>query len=212
MTNTHRNRISYRKLIFGLLMALALVAATFPQPAFAQAVTCRTYYIVKEGDTTPYIAHTFGLKWIQIAAANKLEKGEKPAVGARLCIPPEDFKADTTGGTRNTRDDDDDRPSNRRRNVPESDPRAQISASASGGRIHITLARFEEDHEYRVKVRDASVGVGGWKTLGRITVDDDDRQTYSYDIPDELEDVLYLSVCLKDQRTDELICRVVLNT
>lgn len=209
MTNTHRNRISYSKLIFGLLMALTLVAATFPQPAYAQTATCRTYYFVKQGDTTPYIAHTFGLKWIQIAAANNLEKGEKPEVGSRLCIPFEDFEANV--GRNKDKDDDEDRRSSRRRNVPESDPRATIQATASGGRIHLTLARFEEEHEYRVKVRDANVGVGGWETLGRITIDDDDRQTFSYDIPDKLEDVLYLNVCLKDQRTDELICRVVLN-
>ena len=64
-------------------IVIALVVAALPQSAHS-AAKCIAYYTVKEGDTTPYIAHTFGMKWGDIALANKLEYPYKLKPGQRL--------------------------------------------------------------------------------------------------------------------------------
>ncbi|MEJ2266938.1 MAG: LysM domain-containing protein [Anaerolineales bacterium] len=121
------NLFSTRKSVFSLVLALALLAAFLPQPAQA-AVTCRTYHLVRESDTTPYIAHTYGLKWHEIAEANDLKIGERPNVGQILCIPTEE--EESTGRKLTVR--------------PSTDKKAGIQVSVSGNRIILKL-KIPED-------------------------------------------------------------------
>lgn len=184
---------SNRKSIFSLVLALAVLAALLPQPA--QAATCRTYHLVRESDTTPFIAHTYGLKWHEIAGANDLKTGEKPEVGQILCIPtPEE---ETTGRKITVR--------------PSTDRNAGIQVSVSGNRIILKLSSFSKEHMYRVKVRDVSLAAGGWSKLAVITIEKNKTRTFRYKVPEDLRDVPILNVCLKDMVTDELTCRTALN-
>lgn len=186
---------SWLRLLMTALLLVAFVAAALPQPTQAQSATsCRTYYWPKEGDSTSFIAKTFGLKWRTIANANSLKVGELPEVGERLCIPFKEAEESQTAIK-----------------VPANDPKATIQVSINNGRITLTLNKFSEEHEYRVKARNVDVGVGGWENLGRISLDDDDRIVFTYTVPSRLRSALYLNVCLKDQKTDELLCRVALN-
>jgi hypothetical protein len=180
------------RIILSVILALAVLAVYVPQPAIAQA-NCRTFHLVREDDTTPSISHTYGLKWIQIAEANGMRNYQKPDEGDRLCIP---FTGDDTP---------------RFQERPEDDNRAQFRVTISNKRITINLSDFRDEHVYRVKVRDATVSTHGWFTLDKIDVAEDDSQTERYAVPRELRNVVRLQVCLKDQRSNELLCRLAVN-
>jgi LysM repeat protein len=204
-------RKSYRfgqlRLVFSLLLVLTFVVAALPQQRAQAAVTCVTYYWFKEGDTTPYIAHTFGLKWKEIALANDMDPWDKPEVGQRLCIPAPNTTTTTTKKTGTSEETT----SGVRVEQPADEDNAVISASISGYKITVSTNKFVEDHIYLVKVRDVKVGVGGWTKLGTISVDKKTSQTFSFTEPSDLKQFTHLSVCLKDQVTNELICRTAVN-
>jgi LysM repeat protein len=185
-------------LVLSFVMTIAILMAFLPQSA--QAATCVAYYVVQEDDTTPKIAQTYGLKWGEIAKANDLDPSDKLVVGTRLCIPPgdDDDGSPATGGGTSTF-------------IPDTDKNAKISVYISGGRIFLNLSKFSISHVYLVKVRDAQVGIGGWEKLEKVKI----KKTTTYDlvlkVPKDLQDSLFLSVCLKDLSSDELICRNAIN-
>jgi hypothetical protein len=205
--NTPRiTRLGLTALVAAILAA-TLLAAALPYSARAQNedVACRTTHIVREGDTKPRIAFTYDLRWREIAAANDMNLEETPAVGDRLCIPFAD------------EDDDSDTNDNGNTNsqtlvvFPEGERSAVIQVSITGGRITVHTDNFNNDHNYLVKVRPSDVGVGGWVKLGTIGVDEDESENFSFNVPNALDDEAFLSVCLKDQASDELVCRAVVN-
>lgn len=188
------NLLSTRKSIFSLVLALAILAALLPQPAQA-AVTCSTYHIVRQSDTTAFIAHTYGLKWHEIAEANDMKPSDRLTVGQSLCIPTAEEESEGRKVTVR----------------PSTDKNAGIQVSVSGNRIILTLSSFSKEHMYRVKVRDVSLAVGGWSKLAVITIEKNKTRTFRYEVPEDLEDVPILNVCLKDMVTDELTCRTAVN-
>ena len=184
-------------LALSLLVAIALLMAFLPQPA--QAATCVAYYVVQEGDTTPKIAHTYGLKWGVIADANDLNAGDKLVVGTRLCIPAEgDDDTSSTGGGTSTY-------------LPETDSKAKFSVYISNGKMHLSLSKFSINHVYLVKVRDAHVWIDGWEKLEKVKIKKKTTYNLVMNVPKDLRSTLYLSVCLKDQSSDELVCRTAIN-
>jgi len=190
---------NFLKAVFAILIALALVAGTLPISALA-ATRCVAYYTVQEGDTTPKISKTFGLKWREIANANDLELAWKPVPGTNLCIPAE---GSATGGKSGSG-------LSTTTTVP-SDSNASFSAQAIGNKITITAAGFKNKQVFNIKVRDADQNAGGWVKLGLFKIPKKTTKTQSYPIPSALRDNLYLDICLKNASTDELICRTVLH-
>jgi LysM repeat protein len=67
-----------------------VIASALPYPAIAKT-PCDSYYKVKEGDSSSKIAHTFDLKWKEIALANNIKDPSKLKVGLVLCIPPKAY-------------------------------------------------------------------------------------------------------------------------
>jgi LysM repeat protein len=193
-------KANYMKLTFALLIALAIVAGSLPRSARA-AAKCTAYYTVQEGDTTPRISQTFGLKWREIADANDLERAWKPVPGTYLCIPAEESTTSGSSGsglsTTST--------------VP-SDNRASYSAEVAGRKVAISGSNFTKKQVFFVKVRDADQNVGGWLKVGTFRIPKSTTKTQTYQLPDALRDKLYIDVCLKNASTDELICRTVLHT
>lgn len=206
LNKTSNLRWSGLRYVFSVVLMLAILAAALPQPAQA-AVTCRTYHWVKESDTTPYISHTYGLKWWQIAQANEMKPWEPLEVGQRLCIPAADQVKETTKKT----SEKDKEKTGVRVDYPADDPKAKISVSITGKRVYLSLSNFAEDHTYLVKARDVDLGVGGWYKLGTKSIEDKKSYSFAYDLPQKLWNVPVLSVCLKDQTSDELICRTAVN-
>jgi LysM repeat protein len=183
-------------------LCLAMLAAILPQPA--QAATCRAYFTVRDGDTTPYISQTFNLKWRDIAGANDMNPSDKLTVGQRLCIPPESAStksetSSTAGGNKT------------KVRVPDTDKKAVVLVSITGGRIGLTTKSFSVDHTYLVKARDANTGIGDWYKIDVITVKKSKTQNFGFNVPSDLRSTPMLSVCLKDLYTDELICRQSVN-
>ena len=183
-------------LTISLFAAIALLMAFLPQPA--QAATCVAYYVVQEGDTTPHIAHTYGLKWGEIADANDLNAGDKLVVGTRLCIPDGADSSPATGGGTSTY-------------LPETDSKASFTVYVSNNKMHLHLSKFSINHVYLVKVRDAYVGIRGWEKLEKVKIKKSTTYNLTLTVPKDLRDSLYLSICLKDLYSDELVCRTAIN-
>lgn len=181
------------RMLISALLALAVLAASVPQPA--AAATCATYYTVQEGDTTVKIAKSHGVKWREIAIANKIKYPyDDFEVGQQLCIPPKSTSSSNSSSSSNT-------------NENTNTVKAQVSVSISGNRLVITVSKLVKKSVFYVKVREASVGVGGWEKVGTLKAPKTDAKTISLTLPDEFRNDTYLNVCLKDMTTDELICR-----
>jgi hypothetical protein len=120
-----------RAAALSLILALAILAVAVPQTAQA-AVTCRTYYVFREGDTKPYVAHTYDLSWSEIADANDMNSADKVKVGDRLCIPEGEAEEPVT---------------------PEDSDKAKIQVSVVGNTIRINVDDFSQRHTYQVKAR-----------------------------------------------------------
>lgn len=190
------------KLVFSALLLLALLAAALPQAAHAQTQTiCRTYHLVREGNTKPFIANTYGVKWKEIAAANDLNVEAKPEVGSQLCIPEVSNDEEKDVVTRGPK---------KLVSQPDDESRAIIEITTSGGQIRIHTDNFNNDHVYLAKAR-AADGTSGWYRLGIISVPEDDSKNSSFNIPQDLRSESGFHVCLKDQTTDELVCRSTVN-
>jgi LysM repeat protein len=190
----------------GSILLSALLVLTFlvvAQPQTAQAATCQAYYTVHKGDTTPYISQTFGFKWKDIAAANDMDPWEKLTVGQRLCIPPADKSTKNTSTSSEK--------SGVKVKQPADESKAKFLVNISAGRIYASLSKFSEEHVYLAKARDVYTGIGGWYNLGYITIDKKSNQSFSWAVPSDLKSTSPLSVCFKDQSTDELICRSAIN-
>lgn len=174
-------------LFISSLVALALVAAALPQSAHA-AVKCVAYYTVKEGDRTPYIAHTFGMKWGDIALANKLEYPYKLKPGQRLCIPSQDSVIA----------------------LKEKPAKGSISAFNRGNFIIVTASNFPKKAAFYVKVRDANSSIGGWYKLGGLKAPKKSTTTKYFTLPKELRSSIWLEVCEKNATTNKKTCQLVL--
>jgi LysM repeat protein len=189
-TTQRRSRLAILTVVFAL--CLGLIAASFPQPALA--ATCVSTYFVRAGDTTPKIAKTFGLKWSQIAIANDLKQPYRLDVGQSLCIPPQDSptersQAGTTTVTKQTK----------------------LTVLLTNDLLEVTLGGLSRKGVYTVKVRDSDASVGGWYKLANLKIDRKETVTAVYRLPQELSDIAWISVCLKNGTTDELICQTVVN-
>ena len=188
--------LNFTILVLSIVLTMALLISMLPRSA--QAATCVAYYVVREGDTTPKISHTYGLKWREIAKANDMNPVDKLVVGSRLCIPSGADSSPAAGGGTSTF-------------LPETDQNAKFSVTISGGKIYLNLSKFSINHVYLVKVRDAQVGIGGWEKLEKVKI----KKTTTYNlvlkVPKDLRNTLYLNVCLKDLSSDELVCRSAIN-
>lgn len=182
--------------ILSVLLVMAFITAALPQAAQAspaaagqQAVTCVRYHTIKEGDTTTTIAKTYGLKWREIAVANKMEYPYELKVGKQLCIPA---KAPTA-----------------KQNI---DTTATMSVVRTSDRILITVKNSGTVRNvYNVKVGESNeIRVNPWYKLGELKVDKKSTVTMSFEIPKDLRTVASLTVCLKNSTTDTLVCKQAL--
>lgn len=181
-----------KRILFSVLLTLAVLAASLPQPALAAplaATTCVTYHTVKSTDTAPRIAHTYGLKWREIAKANDLEYPYKLEEGQRLCIPPEGTSTSTTTTSYTITG------------------KTKVSVTIVGRRVFVTASDFAVRSTFQVKVREATASIGGWHKIGPLRLNKNTTLTSVYTLPDELRSTPLISVCLKNMTTDELICR-----
>jgi LysM repeat protein len=171
-----------------ILLVLALFAASLPyQSVQAADSSCAKYYTVKSSDTLQEIAQKFGLSWKDIAKVNGIKRPSEIKPGDSLCIPS---TASSGAIIDNSKYD--------------------VTVYVSGGRITITTASFKNASTFIVKVRPGEVGSGSWTKLGKIKVEKS-RQTVYFALPAGLRTLPKVTVCLKDVRNDNLICRTVVS-
>jgi LysM repeat protein len=185
---THFTRKTLKQLgvvLLSLALALAVLAASLPQPvqAATDTVACDTYYTVKAGDTTGSIAQHFGLKWKEIADANNLKYPYKLKVGQKLCIPAQ-----------NTTNE-----------------KITLSVVVRGGSVIIKASKASTKSVFNIKVRAGNASVGGWYKIGSLKVPKTTAVTGVYSLPKDLLKISPITVCLKNASTDQLICRTVVH-
>lgn len=162
-----------------VILVLAVISAALPQQV--SAASCKAYYTVQKGDKTGTIARMYGLKWIEIAAANNLSKPYGLEEGQQLCIP---FKHSVT-------------------------LKNNITVRNMNNLIKITAADFPTAGSYYVKVRDITAGPGKWYKLGNMKISQNRAVTREYLLPKQLNSSIFFQVCLKNGTTNELICQNV---
>ncbi|HEX7974396.1 MAG TPA: LysM domain-containing protein, partial [Anaerolineales bacterium] len=183
-------RRDHQLVALSVLLALSFFAALLPQAALAApaaATTCTAYHTIRSGDSTARIAHTYGLTWKEIAAANKLAASYTLKVGARLCIPAVSTTSSSSATT---------------------GARFTVNLIGSGDRFSITTAGFSGVHKFNVKVRDASTSKGTWYVLGRLSTEETSKNRTIFTFPSQLAG-RGVAICLKDLTTDDLICNNV---
>lgn len=181
MDNNRQGKAFHRplRIVFCVMLVLAVVAAALPQSA--QAASCKVYYTVQKGDKTGTIARDYGVKWIEIAAANGLERPYKLTVGEQLCIP---FKYSVS--LKNT-----------------------LAASNVNNLVKVTASDFQQDGKYYVKVRDITSGAGKWYKIGNLKVLKNRTNIGKFLLPKQLNSSIYFEVCLKNATNDEVYCKDV---
>lgn len=90
------------------------------------------------------------------------------------------------------------------------DDKASYSAYIRDGRIFITLENFQAKHVFKVKARDAAK-FKAWTTIGKVKVPKKTKVMAVFAVPKSLQKSMYIGVCLKEQTTDQLVCKNVLN-
>ncbi len=168
------------RIAIAAVLVLAVLAAALPQRA--QAASCMVYYKVKDGDKTGTIARKYDLKWIEIAAANGLERPYELEAGQTLCIP---FQYSVS-------------------------LKDNITVKSVNDLIKVTAEDFQKGGYY-VKVRDVTTVAGKWYQLGRMNINRDIK-IGNYSLPKELRSAIYLQVCLKNGTTDKVVCRTTRHT
>jgi LysM repeat protein len=172
--------------LMSLTLILSFLAVSLPQPvkAATDTVACDTYYTVKSGDTLRSIAQAYGLKWRDLAEANNIKSPYKVKVGQKLCIPASEN--------------------------PETD-NLTLTVSVTGSNISVKAYSSKYAYKYGIKVRAGDTGVGGWYKVGNLRVPKKTTVTGVYALPKDLKTVSPITVCLKNQSTDNLICRTVIH-
>lgn len=186
-TGLSKRLIHFSSLALMALVALTLLAGSFPLTAQAASAPCVTYYTYKKGDTPASVAHTFGLAWWEIGLANNMKYPYKPAVGQRLCIPPKGWAANQT-------------------TVP-----GNMYASSKGSKVTVVASAFTERNLWVVKVKDTTGKVSGDYKIGRMLIPKTTTVRGSFNLPMELQKSTYLTVCLKNQTTDAKICKNIIH-
>jgi hypothetical protein len=100
-------------------------------------------------------------------------------------------------------------------------PQGQVQAATDpgtmrtwvqNGKIYLQTSAFTNNRPYKVKVRDGTQSTGGgWKTLGTAKIKKNTTQQFIYPIPKALAKTVYIKVCLKDQFTNKLFCKIAIN-
>jgi len=161
------------------IIVLAMIAAALPQQV--NAASCKAFHTVQKGDKTGTIARMYGLKWIEIAAANNLSRPYELEEGQQLCIP---FKFSVS-------------------------LKNNLSVQNVNNLVKITASDFPASGSYYVKVRDITAGQGQWYKLGNMKINRNRTVTSEYLLPKQLSSSIFFQVCLKNGTDNDLICKNV---
>ena len=165
-----------------VLAVTGLLASTFvaTTKAAPTALVCKTTHVVKSNETLNSIAKKYNITVDALAKANDMSIYAKVFKGQRLCIP---------AGSR-------------------SETQAILSSQASKGILSLSASKLSKLTPYAIKVREGDLGL--WYILGRTqSTKDGSLVAKNYSLPLALRNKIHLTVCLKNQLTDQLTCKKV---
>jgi murein DD-endopeptidase MepM/ murein hydrolase activator NlpD len=183
MTNLKKHQLAFRLFTIALtaIMLMGILAPGFSSPAQAApaALVCTATHTVKAGETLSSIANKYGVSVSALASANGLSTTATVHKGQRLCIPPST------------------------KNEP-----AALNVQASKGMVTISGSGLTKSRPYLIKVKEGDLGI--WYVLGRISsTKDGSLLAKNFTLPKELRYRTYLTVCLKNQISNQLTCKKV---
>jgi hypothetical protein len=86
-----------------------------------------------------------------------------------------------------------------------------FSTSIRNGKVYITTSGYTGTEKFMVKVRNGGLPNPKWFKQGVLKPVKTATQTNVYALPKALFKVLYVQVCLKNQKNDRLSCKIALN-
>jgi LysM repeat protein len=185
-----------------LLVAILILVSVLPQSVAVQAaapesarsakIACDRWYSVRSNDTLGKIASRFGVEPYQIVNTNKIGSPYTIYMGQQLCIPNPAVNAKQL------------------KKLPKkylNQGAASFNVTWDNDSIIIKPLNFPTKSRMLVKVDDMSTPAVKWDKIGLFTSKKSPAQ-YRIKLPRGMKDVHQLNVCLKDQRTDFLMCRM----
>jgi LysM repeat protein len=168
-----------------LVLLVTLLTVALPQTALAAPAQyiCSTKHAVTSGETVRTIASYYGVKWQDLADANKLDYPYELRVGQKLCIPI----TNTSGSGKNS----------------------NMNISIYGGRVNIEGSYFPKNSVFIVRVRESRSN--SWYKIGKATSNSDGKVKDTRSLPSALRNSSSIYVCLKNALTGEVYCRSVSN-
>ena len=165
-----------------LLLVAISPALADPAQASPAAAVCTAYHRVKAGETLKKIAKTYSVTIDALATANGLSPSSTVTKGSQLCIPQ----------------------------ASKSELQAKLNVQASKGQVTISGSGFSKARLYVVRARDGDLGP--WFNIGRITSEKNGALTAkTFTLPSDLKTRTFLTVCLKNQLSDQLTCKNVVH-
>lgn len=180
--------------ITGLLLVLALIAAALPLSGtvFAQQ-NCARSHTVQSGETLSGIALKYDTTVLDLAKLNNLTEPYTLMVNQVLCLPGAAATTATPTGSSSSSSKDKDAVS--------------FTVTDNGKKIVLNLDSTSTRNIFFVRVSERGFGTQ-WYKVGLIKTNKDRAEVRQFRLPSELVDE-DLSVCLKNVRSDKLVCRTV---
>jgi hypothetical protein len=94
--------------------------------------------------------------------------------------------------------------------APKPDDQLTFSARIDQGKLYLTINPYHDKAKFQLKLRNPQAAQK-WFSLGPIKIVKNTGQTFVRPLPKALADKFYIQVCLKNQKTDRLNCKSVLN-
>lgn len=182
------------QIVIATLLVFAFLAAPLSSvEKVAVAQTCAINHSVASGETLSSIAVKYNVEWTAIATANNLKEPYAIYVGQSLCIP-----ASTTTTSTST-------------STTSSSKSPTISFYIEGNRLYLETSNFTSKGSWYVKIGSGVYRVAEFTKLGLHLVRKDTKTSSSFRIAKKYLDARYLTVCLKNARTDAQRCSTILN-
>lgn len=171
----------------GLLLAFAILAASFTPATPAAAAACAYKHTVQAGDTLAYLGFLYNIDWLKIAEANKLQPPYLLIIGQSICIPQGASAPSTITNT-----------SEKKGAVP------KLTVIPSPNSVIVSVENFPKLRNYYVRVVKKLALVT--YRIGRLRTNKEGEATDNFQLPDYLLTEPYMIVCVKDVLTDATLC------
>jgi spore germination protein YaaH len=183
-------------LLIATLLAFTFLAAPLTGPVkVAVAQTCTVNHSVASGETLSSIAVKYNVDWTTIATANNLKEPYAIFVGQSLCIPDSATSTTTTGTTTTT----------------STSKKPTMTFSIQGNRLYLETSNFTKKSSWYVKIGSGPYRVAELTKIGLHLVRKDTTTSSSFKVAKKYQDARYITLCLKNVRSDELRCSTILN-